>query len=438
MRIKHFNIIVITTAIALSGIIVTQFFWVKDAVNMKNDQFYQNAHLGLKRVVNQLMVLQNDSTKASKFITANSGLNYHTQFIESLDPNLIKEMINTEFNTLELSSLYQYGIFNSVNNEFIMLSDEDYSNELLKSKFTAPISCIFQTDQFILAVVFPSQQGFVYSKMQIYIFLSALFMLIVISGFWFIASSLLKQKKLSEMKTDFVNNMTHEFKTPIATVSITSEMLMKEEIQKNPERVNRYAKIIYHENQRLKNQVDQVLHMSILDRGSYTLNLSNVDLHDLIRQTTDHFHLTISQRDGTIKERLNAANAFVYADKSHLTNVLNNLIDNANKYSPGSPQITISTHSTKKGVYISIEDRGIGIPEQYTKDIFKKFNRVPTGDVHDVKGFGIGLFYVKTILMAHGGKITVNSKLGNGSNFIAFIPFKNIKHQNNLDMVELI
>ena len=134
-----------------------------------------------------------------------------------------------------------------------------------------------------------------------------------------------------------------------------------------------------------------------------------------------------------IQKRLNAANSIVPADKTHMINVLNNLLDNANKYSPGSPQITVSTYSNKKGVFITIDDKGIGMAEEFTNDIFKRFNRIPTGDIHDVKGFGIGLYYVKTILVAHGGKISVNSNPGKGSSFVVFMPFKSLKNKNNLD-----
>lgn len=267
MRSKVFNVIVIATTIALSGIIVTQYFWVKDALNMKNDQFYQTAHLGLKRVVNQLMALQNDTSTASKFYAKPNRHNYHTQFIQSLNPELIREMISSEFNNLELCETYHYGIYDKNTERFILINNKEYHNELLHSDHLEPISCIFQENQFILAVHFPLQQTYVVSKMQLYIILSAVFMLIVISGFWFVASSHLRQKKLSEMKTDFVNNMTHELKTPIATISVTSELLMNEVIQKIPERVSKYATIIFHENQRLKNQVEQVLHVAILDRS---------------------------------------------------------------------------------------------------------------------------------------------------------------------------
>ena len=226
------------------------------------------------------------------------------------------------------------------------------------------------------------------------------------------------------MKTDFVNNMTHELKTPISTISMTSEMLMKENIRSDPGRVLSYADIIFNENQRLKNQVDQVLQVAILERRDYKLKMSRFDLHELITQVSGRFDLAVTERGGRILKRLNAANATVEADKNHISGVLTNLLDNANKYSPDKPDITVSTHSNRKGVFLTVEDQGIGMTERDVKDIFKKFHRISTGDLHDVKGFGIGLYYVKSIISAHKGYINVKSKPGKGSTFVVWLPYK--------------
>jgi two-component system phosphate regulon sensor histidine kinase PhoR len=423
MRNKLFNIIITVTAIALSGIIVTQFYWVRDALQLKNEQFYQNAGLGLKRVVNQIMALQNDSTMASRFMVVPEGVSYHAQFIQSLDPELINSMITDEFKTLELCQEFSWGIYEEETMEFVMISNEDFETELRASMHKAHISCIFQEEQFVISVFFPLQQKFVLSRMQIYIFLSALFMAIVIGGFWYVTSSLLRQKKLSEMKNDFVNNMTHELKTPIATISVSTEMLMRQSVWAQPLKIKKYADIIHYENNRLKTQVDHVLQVARLDRGHFMLNREMVDLHALINTVTENFQVNIGQRQGVIRKRLNAANPAILADQSHLMNVISNLLDNADKYSPEAPEIIISTYSNKKGLTFTIEDKGIGIPGEHIRHIFKKFHRVSTGNVHDVKGFGIGLYYVNTIVKAHGGDIKVNSDPGIGSTFTVFLPY---------------
>lgn len=435
MNKRLFHIVIIITAIAISGIIVTQYFWVKDALELKNEQFYQNANLGLKRVVNQLMTLQNDSATAARLLDVAEDADYHTSFIHSLDTGLISEMIAKEFENLELCRNYSFGIYHKTSKAFILISNPEHKAALLTSEHIAQISCIFQDEQFMLAVFFPMEKPFIFNKMQLYIILSAVLMVIVIGGFWVTARSFLRQKKLSEMKTDFVNNMTHELKTPISTISMTSEMLMKKNVRSDPDRILNYADIIYSENQRLKKQVDQVLQVAILERKDYRLKISGFDLHELISQVAGRFDLAVTERGGRILERLNAANPVINADKNHISGVITNLLDNANKYSPESPEITISTHSNRKGVFVSVEDQGIGMAERDLKDIFKKFHRISTGDRHDVKGFGIGLYYVKSIISAHKGYVNVKSKYGKGSTFIFWLPFKIPDPDHHMDEI---
>lgn len=420
---KRFSFVIIITAIAITGIIISQSFWVANALVTKDDQLHENVGLGLKRVVNQLMALQNDTALASRYLVSRSHASLHSQFIRSLKPELITQLITSEFQSLEIMRAYDYGIYERENHHFILISNPGLKEELINSRHQEHISCVFQTEQFYLTVYFPHEQRYIFNEMLLYILLSVLFVLIVISGFWYVTRSLFLQKKLAAIRTDYVNNMTHELKTPIATISVTSEMLLKPEVQARKDKVDHYAKIIYNETQRLKNQADQVLQVAVLERGEYKINPEAVDVHQLIEQLTESLRVTIKSRNGVIQTRLNAANQIVEADKNHLTNVLSNLMENANKYSPDAPHIIISTHSTNKGIIISCQDKGIGIAEEYFHYIFKKFHRIPTGDVHDVKGFGIGLYYVKTIVEAHAGTIQVKSKPGEGSTFIIFWPF---------------
>ena len=415
--------IIIITAVALTGIILTQTFWVANALETKDSQLQENVGLGMKRVVNQLMSLQNDTALASRYLSSRSESSLHSQFIRSLNPELITQLITAELQNMEVLRPYDYGIYDGETHHFILISNEALKEQLVNSRHQEPISCMFQIEQFYLTVYFSNERRYILNQMLLYIFLSALFMLVVISGFWYVTRSLLQQKKLAEIRADYVNNMTHELKTPIATISVASEMLLKPEVQVRQNKVDHYAKIIYNENQRLKNQADQVLQVALLERGEYNINPEAVDVHQLIEQLTESMLVTVTSRNGIIQTRLNAAEHVVQADKNHLTNVLSNLMENANKYSPEAPHIIISTHSNRKGVFISCQDKGIGIAEEYFRHIFKKFHRISTGNVHDVKGFGIGLFYVKTIVEAHAGNIQVRSKPGEGSNFIVFWPF---------------
>lgn len=224
------------------------------------------------------------------------------------------------------------------------------------------------------------------------------------------------------MKNDFINNMTHEFKTPISTISVTSELLMNPMVAESAEKISKYASVIYAENIRLKNQVERVLQVAMLDKGEDKLLFKSVDIHELITTITKNQHIQILERNGKLTLQLEAENHMIDADDHHLSNIFSNLIDNAVKYSKNEVDITISTYSNNKGIFIKFGDKGIGIKEEDQKYIFKKFYRVHTGDIHDVKGFGLGLYYVKTLVEAHKGSISLTSELGKGSVFNVFLP----------------
>jgi two-component system, OmpR family, phosphate regulon sensor histidine kinase PhoR len=235
--------------------------------------------------------------------------------------------------------------------------------------------------------------------------------------------TILQQKRLSEMTSDFINNMTHELKTPIATVSLASNMLRREKIVSNPEKIIHYSGIISEENRKLQEQVEQVLRLAKLEKGDFKLNKCPVNIHEIIQNALSTIDLQVKSRNGKIKCYLNAMRQEVTADVTHLTNVVSNLLDNANKYSPEKPEITIMTHNREDGIVISVEDKGIGMSKDKQKYIFQKFYRVPTGNIHDVKGFGLGLAYVKMMVDAHKGNIYLNSEPGKGSRFDIFLPY---------------
>jgi len=219
-----------------------------------------------------------------------------------------------------------------------------------------------------------------------------------------------------------VNNMTHEFKTPISTISVTSEILAKEQVIHSPEKVSKYARIIYDENNRLRNMVERVLQIAIIDRDEFSLRLKECNVHEIISDCMENFKIQISERKGRIKTKFDAKQSAITIDRDHLSNILNNLFDNANKYSPENPHITITTGNLNGQLLITVEDKGIGISKENLKDVFKKFHRLQTGDIHNVKGFGIGLFYVKTMTEKMGGKIELESEVNKGSRFTLSFP----------------
>jgi two-component system phosphate regulon sensor histidine kinase PhoR len=253
---------------------------------------------------------------------------------------------------------------------------------------------------------------------------SSVVLLIVILFFGYTLFVILKQKRLSEIQKDFINNMTHEFKTPISTIAVSTEVLKDPNIINQPERLLNYTTIIETENTRLKQQVERVLQMARLDRDDLGLKKEIVDVHQIIQDAIKNTSTALHERQGKISCELTATRHTFSADKLHLTNVLYNLIDNAIKYCKTSPQIVIRTKDSNKYLLLEVEDNGIGISAENQKRVFQKFFRVSTGNVHDVKGFGIGLNYVKSIIEAHKGNIRLESDLGKGCTFKISIPFQ--------------
>jgi two-component system phosphate regulon sensor histidine kinase PhoR len=236
-----------------------------------------------------------------------------------------------------------------------------------------------------------------------------------------------RQKKISEMKTDFINNMTHEFKTPIATISLAADSIVSPMVIDSHEKIERFSGIIKQENKRMLSQVEKVLQMALIDKRDFHLKLSDVNMHDVINQAIENVDLQVQRRGGQIIKTLEATEPVIQGDATHLSSVIHNLLDNANKYSPDTPEISVVTRNVESGLEVIVQDKGIGMTKEVRKLIFEKFYRVPTGNLHDVKGFGLGLSYVKAITDAHQGKVTVESEPGKGSSFILFFPNKLFK-----------
>jgi two-component system phosphate regulon sensor histidine kinase PhoR len=233
---------------------------------------------------------------------------------------------------------------------------------------------------------------------------------------------MIRQKKISDIKTDFINNMTHEFKTPIATISVAVDSINNSKVIERPDIIKNYTRIIKEENNRMNTRVEQVLQMALLDSSEFKLNEKAVDIHELIRNITDNIRLQTESRNGQLIVNLEASQTHVLADESHMTNVLISILDNAIKYSPVNPEIRVSTTNSRSSIVISISDNGIGMNSDTQKKIFDKFFRVTSGNIHSIKGFGLGLSYAKAIVLAHKGEIKVNSEVDKGSRFEIILP----------------
>ncbi len=275
-----------------------------------------------------------------------------------------------------------------------------------------------------LTLYFPKDRGFLYKSLGwvgISSSILTLLILIVFSGTIYI---IFRQKQLSEIKTDFVNNMTHELKTPISTISLASQMLKDKAVVRDEKNLKHLAKVIDDESKRLGHQVEKVLQMAIFDKGQIKLNLKEADIHQILENVIDNFGFQIQNKNGSLRLHPEATESVYNIDEIHFTNLFTNLIDNAIKYCNTEPEITISTKDINEGIRISVKDNGIGISQDDLKRIFSKFYRVPTGNLHNVKGFGLGLSYVKAIVDAHGGQINVESKLNKGTRFDVWFPKK--------------
>lgn len=330
-------------------------------------------------------------------------------------------------------SLKQHGI----KTPFEFLVKDGFGNTIINStkndaqkKGTIYQITLFPSDIFAepnyLFVHFPNQTKYILSSLGVLTFASIIFVIVIVLCFAYVVNIVFKQKKLSDMKTDFINNMTHELKTPVATISLASEMLRKNDIIENKEKSLRYASIIYDENKRLGQQVEKVLQMAVLDKGDFQLNKTLCDIHAIIHKVVDKLSLQLESTNGKVNLNLTAENSLLEVDEIHFTNIIFNLIDNAIKYSFETPSITITTRNIGSHISITIRDKGIGMSKEAQKRIFEKFYRVPTGNVHNVKGFGLGLSYVKIMVEAHSGNIDVSSELNKGSTFEIILPL--IKH----------
>ncbi len=318
---------------------------------------------------------------------------------------------------------FDYSVIDGAQHKIVLTNANNHLDEIVKSEFRTNLFTrdIIPTEHY-LAVFFPDQQTFLIGKIWFSLASSVMLVAVIIGIFWYALYTIMKQKKISEIKNDFINNMTHEFKTPISTVSLVCEALQDDDVQKNDAFLKRYISIIEAENKRLGLQVEKVLQMATLDKKDFKLKLEKLDVHQVIDKALENINIQIEKKDGILKKQLLASEVNVIADEVHLTNIIYNLLDNANKYSGEKPEISIATKNKNGGLVIEVGDKGIGMSKEVVDRIFEKFYRVPTGNLHDVKGFGLGLTYVKTMLDALGGSIGVKSDLAKGSTFEIYLP----------------
>jgi two-component system, OmpR family, phosphate regulon sensor histidine kinase PhoR len=405
------RLLIILGIISITGIIAVQSYWVRRAFDVEEQRFRQSVMVALRNVANGI----SKSFKVSQIenpVSQQSSDYYVVNLRVPLDADIVEQLLKEEFKKQNLNTDFEYGIYDCDTDKIVYGS---FINANYESDSTSQPKALPKSDKFLnyFGVRFPSKTGYLTSKLDIWL-ISSLITLIVTAFFGYSMFIILRQKRLSEVQRDFVNNMTHEFQTPISTIQVATDVLSQKSILTQPDRMKKYVSIIRQENNRLKNQVESVLHTARLERGKLELDIQLQELHSLINEVTEGVKAELEDHF-TIE--LNASKSSIYADRIHLMSIIRNLIENAIKYSHKPPSIKIETYNEGDTLVMAVSDKGIGIPQEYIGKIFDKFYRVPTGNVHNVKGFGLGLSYVKQIIKAHKWTIDVQSEVGKGSVF---------------------
>lgn len=420
MRRQTLRRIILFGSVVMTGLLIVQGFWFKRAFDIEDRQFNHSIQVALKTIADSLLAEHPEATSSSVHIRQLSSNFFFAEVNAPISPDLLDSLLKKEMFIRQIRADYELGIYKAsddtlVYGEYIAATIRwqiDHAND--------PISDT-SSDKSNFALYFPNKYSIIASELKIWIF-SSVVLLLMLAFFIYAILTLLKEKRLSEIKEDFINNLTHEFKTPIANIEIASEVLKKNTF--DPAKREHYLDIIQGENNRLKTQVERVLQMATIDQQAFSLDLKPINIHNLILQLAENIGFRILEKHGSLKMDLQAENPELLADEFHLTNSMFNMLENAEKYSRDHPDIRISTRNERNGILISIRDSGIGIKEEFQKLVFDKFFRVPTGDVHNVKGFGLGLSYVKSIIEAHEGYITIHSELNRGSQFDIFLPVR--------------
>jgi two-component system phosphate regulon sensor histidine kinase PhoR len=445
---KTFTIITVLITISLLGIIFIQLSWLKNMILLKQEQIKAKVERAVILVGEELA--QYKGNYLSNKISSTNTIFPDDFAMELLRPVTIgkrftaaemQEKIKKAFNSLELDKVkFEFmvatvsprtasiGRIELQSKNFVEEYEDSINNYSKGYALFAPSGSAGEnlTADESLVVTALDWKDAAINELRVRIIMAILFTIIIITAFYLTVRTMLRQKKLGEIKNDFINNMTHEFKTPIATISLAVDAMKNEKVLQNRDKISYFSSIIKEENQRMNRQVETILKASQLEKQEVELNLQPLHVHDVIRDVVDNFTLQLEEKGGKADMALNATSDMIMADEVHFSNMVNNLIDNAVKYSKENTplQLKITTQSNSKSITIKVEDNGIGMNKETVKRVFERFYRAHTGNLHNVKGFGLGLSYVKTIVEAQGGEIKVDSVLGKGSTFNIELPLK--------------
>ncbi len=440
---KTLPVIVVLISLSLLGLILLQASWLKNLIEVRQAQL-------LNKVDGVMQQVASDLSKAAysgptvRLPRRPNKVGVQDLSIKLLRPASVSDKftqqeiyarLRSKFNSSELKTMqFEFGIASS-DGDYEMGSSGyekefyDTTNNIRRVVPIAPetgtdLDGIAQAEQ--LVIIVPDFKEQVWNSLRWIIAGAAFFMLVIIAAFYVTLKSLFNQKKLSEIKSDFINNMTHEFKTPLATISLAVDAIRNEKVMADTDKMKYFSSIIKEENKRMNKHVETILQAALMEKQELQLNLVSLKVNEVLEHVLESYQLQLEEKNARIETNFAAKKDMIQADEIHFTNLLSNLIDNAIKYSKESLLIKLSTTSTNKTISIKIEDNGIGMSKESVKRIFEKFYRAHTGNIHNVKGFGLGMSYVKTVIDAHKGKIKVDSTLGKGSCFTIELPLEKI------------
>ncbi len=424
MKFRSLTTIILLAILSIVGIGSVQYFWFKKAFDLKEKQFNQSVFLSLQTVGENILTYNQMTIPAENLVEQIASNYFVVHANTEIDLKVLEHLIRDELTKRNVLFDFEYAVYDCFDDKiiygnYVSMEEEEYQGDIVMSERSFPK---LENDAQYFGVIFPNKENNLMDQMGIWIF-STIVLLLVFTFFGVSIIILFRQKKLSEMQKDFVNNLTHEFKTPLYTIMVTSELLKQPEILDNRASTFNYLDIIGQEAKRLKVQIERILHVATSDKDKISLELEDVNFHECIKKATEAASMLLQSRQGKIIFNMDADHFWLRADIMHIENVVYNLIENAIKYCERSPEIRIETTNKDRFVHLTIKDNGIGMDTQEVDKIFNKFYRIPTGKTHNVKGFGLGLSYVREIIHAHKGKIQVNSDKGKGSTFVIKLPY---------------
>lgn len=435
---RIFPVITILILLSLLGLIFFQVLWLKSSLESQEQKFHEHLNMAMYDITEKLIEEKGNLIplrKNTPGILPSEKLQFELfspTIAQKFTKDEIKQIVRKTFDKHTLRGVpFEFSI-----SSYSLVSDELASENFYRMQadtinniqkvilLQAPSGSNSEgiSNEELLTVLIPHVKSFIWKGMTWFITGAVLFTLIIMCAFFLTVRALIKQKKLSEIKSDFINNMTHEFKTPLATISLAVDALKNEKVMGDREKMNYFTAIIKEENKRMNKQVETILQAALLDKQEVQLNLKKLHAHELINSALNNIHLQVEEKLGKLEVNLANGNDLVMADEVHFTNLINNLLDNAVKYSKDNLKIILTSQITGKEFKLKIEDNGIGMNKETLSRIFEKFYRAHTGNIHNVKGFGLGLSYVKTMVEAHNGSIRAESTPGKGTTFHLSFP----------------